>query len=76
MFVYLLLIIFILGQNSIVVVLGANEEMTIDDVHEAEKYIKQSKVMTCQLEIPPEVSLEALRSGKKHNGMLFKNGVF
>lgn len=60
----------IVGQNSIVVVLGANMELSVDDVHQAENYIKQSKVMTCQLEIKPEITLEALKLARKHNGAI------
>ncbi|XP_019623190.1 PREDICTED: ribokinase-like isoform X1 [Branchiostoma belcheri] len=54
------------GQNSIIIVSGANLKLTAADVKEHESVITQAKVLICQLEIQPETSLEALRIGKQH----------
>ena len=43
------------GNNSIVVVPGANHKLNIQDVLKAESIIKQSKAVVCQLEIPMEI---------------------
>ena len=40
-----------------------------DDVQTAMPLIVGSKVVVCQLEVPPETSLEALQLAKEHNGM-------
>ncbi|VDP11886.1 unnamed protein product [Soboliphyme baturini] len=61
------------GQNSIVVCLGANLCLSVDDVRKAESYIENSKVLLCQLEVKPEVSLEALKIAKKHGIMTIFN---
>ena len=57
------------GENSIVIVSGANMALRPDDVQTAMPLIAGSKVVVCQLEVPPETSLEALQLAKEHNGM-------
>ena len=57
------------GQNSIVVVLGANEKLTKDDIRAAEDLISKAKIIVCQLEIPQEINLEAMKIAKKHGGI-------
>jgi ribokinase len=52
------------GDNSIIIVSGANDHLSVEDLHNAKPVITSSKVMVCQLEIPVEISLEALRIGK------------
>jgi ribokinase len=54
------------GQNSIVVVLGANLLLSADDVRKWESKIAEAKVVVCQLEIKDEVTLETLKLAKKH----------
>lgn len=54
------------GENCIVVVLGANLLLTVDHVKQAEKIIASSKVLLCQFEIEPSVSLEAMKIARKH----------
>jgi ribokinase len=49
------------GNNFIVIVPGANWELSIDDVHKAEDIIVKADILICQLEIPVETTLEALR---------------
>ena len=58
-----------IGENSITVVSGANDKLTPADVNDAEEIIKNCKVLVCQLEVPKEVTLEALKLAKKHGGM-------
>ncbi|KAM5254115.1 ribokinase [Hipposideros larvatus] len=48
------------GQNSIVIVAGANLLLNTEDLRKAAHAIRRAKVMICQLEIPPATSLEAL----------------
>ena len=56
------------GQNSIVIVAGANLLLNEKDLVLAEDLIKSSKVLVCQLEIPHETTLAALKMARKHCG--------
>ena len=58
----------VLGQNSIVIVAGANLLLNEKDLVLAEDLIKSSKVLVCQLEIPHETTLAALKLARKHGG--------
>lgn len=49
------------GENAIVIVTGANARMTTADVEAARDAIAAADVLVCQLEIPVEVSLAAMR---------------
>ncbi|HIH98830.1 MAG TPA: ribokinase [Thermoplasmata archaeon] len=53
------------GHNFIVIVPGANWKLSPEDVRGASKAIKESDVVVCQLEIPLETTLEALRIAKE-----------
>lgn len=55
------------GQNAIVIVSGANMKLTEFDVQQAEALISSAKVVICQLEVKPEVSLAAMKLAKLHN---------
>ena len=57
------------GQNSIVIVTGANDLLTEDEIEAARPTISQSGVVVCQLEIPLELSLKAL-SVAREEGVL------
>ncbi|NWH72549.1 RBSK Ribokinase, partial [Piaya cayana] len=50
-----------LGQNVIVIVPGANLLLNFEDLKRASDVICKAKVVVCQLEINPAVSLEALK---------------
>ncbi|MGH2971847.1 MAG: ribokinase [Gaiellaceae bacterium] len=50
------------GENAIVIVTGANARMTTADVDAARGAIAAADVLLCQLEIPVEVTLAALRA--------------
>ena len=47
---------------------GSNLELSEADVYAAEDVISKAAVMVCQLEIPQQVSLLALKLAKKHGG--------
>lgn len=47
------------GQNSIVVVNGANDLLTVDELQAARPLLENAKVLVCQLEIKREVSDDA-----------------
>ncbi|XP_062980244.1 ribokinase isoform X4 [Elgaria multicarinata webbii] len=49
------------GQNFIVIVAGANLLLSSDDLKRAAHVISEAKVMVCQLEVTPAISLEALK---------------
>ncbi|XP_054052523.1 ribokinase isoform X2 [Rissa tridactyla] len=49
------------GQNVIVIVPGANLLLNFEDLKRASDVICKAKVVVCQLEITPAVSLEALK---------------
>jgi ribokinase len=49
------------GDNSIIIITGANARMTVADVGRARAAIESADVLLCQLEIPYEATLAALR---------------
>jgi ribokinase len=53
------------GQNSIVIVPGANDGLVPADVHTAKSAILSADILICQLEIPMDTTLEAFRVAKK-----------
>jgi ribokinase len=53
------------GQNTIIIVPGANDGLSPSDVHTAGSAIQAAEVLICQLEIPLETTLEAFRIAKK-----------
>jgi len=60
---------FVAGENSIVIVPGANFLLTEQDILNAETLIASSKVLVCQLEICRSVTFAALDLAHKHGGM-------
>ncbi|XP_057227182.1 ribokinase isoform X2 [Malurus melanocephalus] len=52
------------GQNVIVIVPGANLLLNSEDLKRASDVICKAKVVVCQLEITPAVSLEALKMAR------------
>lgn len=53
------------GQNSIVIVPGANDALTPADVREAADAITSARMVLCQLEIPVETTREAFRIARE-----------
>lgn len=58
-----------IGENSIVIVSGANDILSEDDVRNARSLIASASVCVCQLEINPEVTHFTLSTAKKAGGM-------
>lgn len=53
------------GENSIIVVGGANELLTAEDVESAFNQIKSVKIVVCQLEVKLATTLAALKNAKQ-----------
>ena len=53
------------GNNSIVIVTGANDLLTDEEIEAARAEIAASDVLVCQLEVPVAVSLAALRLARQ-----------
>jgi ribokinase len=53
------------GRNSIIIVTGANDLLSPDDLERARPAIAASHVLVCQLELPVETSLAALRIARE-----------
>jgi len=52
------------GRNMIVIVPGANDNLLPADIRRAEKAISSADILICQIEIPLETSIEAMRIAK------------
>jgi ribokinase len=52
------------GNNAIIIVTGANDLLTSEDLAWAGSTISSCRVMVCQMEIPVEVNLAALRMAR------------
>jgi ribokinase len=57
------------GQNSIIIVPGANDGLSPADVRAASAAIQTAQILICQLEIPLETTLEAFRVAKEVDGV-------
>ncbi|MCC6617195.1 MAG: ribokinase [Anaerolineae bacterium] len=53
------------GQNSIIIVPGANDGLSPADVRNAAPAIQGAQLVICQLEVPVETTLEAFRVAKE-----------
>jgi ribokinase len=53
------------GSNSIIIVTGANDLLTEEEIERARPAIAAASVVVCQLEIPVEISLAALRVARE-----------
>ncbi|XP_041353591.1 ribokinase-like isoform X2 [Gigantopelta aegis] len=63
------------GENTIVVVPGANMLLTENDIRDALPVIKGTKVLTCQLEVSPEATIFALKTAKEHGVQTILNAA-
>jgi ribokinase len=52
------------GSNAIVIVTGANDLLTDDDINRARPAMAEAGVVVCQLEIPTPATLMALRAAR------------
>ena len=61
------------GQNSIVIVTGANDLLTEAEIEAARPVIAQSGAVVCQLEIPLNLTLKALSVARKEGVLTIFN---
>ncbi|MCA9838589.1 MAG: ribokinase [Trueperaceae bacterium] len=61
------------GQNSIVIVPGANDSLCSEDVQKAKSAITEAHVVICQLETPLEASLEAFKIARENQALTILN---
>src|SRR6266540_138619 len=61
------------GHNSIIIVTGVNDLLSEEDIERARPAIRAASVLVCQLEIPPEISLAALRIAREERVMTIFN---
>jgi len=55
------------GSNAIIIVGGANDLLTVQEIRDSKSKFSSSRILMCQLEIPLEITLEALRVAKQSN---------
>ncbi len=53
------------GHNAIIIVTGANDLLTKEDVEAARQVIARAQVLVCQLEIPLDTTMAALRIARE-----------
>jgi len=53
------------GANSIIIVTGANDLLTEQEIEEARPTIAASEVLVCQLEVPLPITLKALKVARE-----------
>jgi len=53
------------GHNAIIIVTGANDLLTPEEIERARPAIARSQILVCQLEIPVEITLAALRLARQ-----------
>ena len=61
------------GQNSIVIVAGANDLLTPEELTERESLLAGACVVVTQLEIKVETTLQALKLARKHGAVTIFN---
>ena len=55
------------GHNAIIIVMGANDLLSRDEIEAARPAIAAADILVCQLEIPLEITLDALRIAQEEN---------
>lgn len=60
---------YVAGENTIVIVAGANNKLSVADVQQASEIIKIASVVVVQFETPIETTIEALKITKKGKGL-------
>jgi ribokinase len=53
------------GHNAIIIVTGANDLLTLEEIEAARATIASAQILVCQLEIPVEITLAALRIARE-----------
>jgi ribokinase len=57
------------GTNAIIIVTGANDLLTVDEIELARPAVAAASAVVCQLEIPLEVTLAALRTAREEGAL-------
>lgn len=68
-------VMYLSGQNAIIVVSGANMLLGIEELAKAESMIASAKVAVFQIEISPETTLAGMKLARKHRGEASSPGV-
>jgi ribokinase len=55
------------GNNSIIIVTGANDLLSVEDIEAARPAIAGAQILVCQLETPLDTTLAALRIARQQN---------
>ncbi len=55
------------GNNSIIVLPGANNKLTVEDIYDNEILIKDSDILIMQMEVPIDTIIAAAKVAKKYN---------
>lgn len=55
------------GHNAIIVVMGANDLLTRDEIEASRQAMAASDILICQMEIPLEITLDALCIAREEN---------
>ncbi|EGC33757.1 hypothetical protein DICPUDRAFT_88638 [Dictyostelium purpureum] len=53
------------GDNNIIIVGGANDKLSVEDIENAKSQIQNSSLLLCQLEVSLDVTLKALQVAKE-----------
>jgi ribokinase len=61
------------GNNSIIVVAGANDYLTAEDVENARNDIKNADILICQIEIPNDINKKAMTIAKEEGTKVIFN---
>ncbi len=56
------------GENTIIVISGANSELSGVDIENTKEVLLQSKIVISQFEVPVEASFQAFKLAKSENG--------
>ena len=64
------------GQNSIVIVSGANNHLTPDDVQASREILSKSKIMLTVMEIPRQTVLAGLKLASELGGKSIQPAFF
>ncbi|SFD47016.1 ribokinase [Clostridium uliginosum] len=61
------------GNNSIIVVSGANMTINKDEINKSEEFIKNSDIIISQFETPEDMTIEAFKIAKKYGKVTILN---
>lgn len=61
------------GNNAIIIVTGANDRLSVEDIERARAAIAAAAVLVCQLEVPLEITHAALRTAREESTLTILN---